>query len=63
MSKGIKCFLLSFGILSVVGSFIIPIIMAIIGFITLNNIGIIFIISMALLISGFMSIKNGLDMY
>ena len=58
-----KYLLLSFGILGVVSSFIIPIILALIGFITLNNIGILFIISIGFLLSGFMSIKNGLDMY
>ena len=54
---------LSVGILSVISSFIVPIILGLIGFITLNNIGILFIMSMALLISGFMIIKNSLDMY
>lgn len=52
---------LSVGILSVISSFIVPIILGLIGFITLNNIGILFIVSMGLLISGSVIIKNSLD--
>lgn len=58
-----KYFWLSIGSLSIASSFIIPIVLKLIGFITLNNIGIVFILSMAFLISGFVIIKHILDMY